>query len=587
MDAWAHTKGYKVRLKAGGSSSGAASASRTLRRLRQSASAPGFGWQATSFTDVSDRSQWIQQQVEMMLGEHAKRVTQDLHENLHVVRQRVGSSSDVIFRTFETSDHPPLRAGLVYVEGLSNVSALSQHILRALMHLSLRQEMRRVTPDGIFHQVKNHLISLAQVKTTTAFEDAVEPLMAGDGVLFVDGCDRAFLLGARQFEHRSIESPSTESTIRGPREAFIEPIRSNTSLLRRRLNTPALRIENLQIGRRSKTEVAICYLADLASPDLVLEVKRRLKAIDIDAVQESGYLEQFIEDNHYSPFPQTLISERPDVVAGSLLEGRVAVITDGTPFVMVVPGVFSMFYQSSEDYYERYSLSNLVRGIRLLSLVMSLVFSSLYVSLVSFNPEMIPTKFAVAVAGGRSGVPVPAVVEVLALELVMEVLREASLHLPKQIGSAISIVGILVIGQAAVSSGFVSPITVVIVAATAIGSFATPAFNAASALRLLRFPLILLAGMFGLYGVLVGLIVIVNHMLSLESFGVPYLQPIAPLNPRALRDTFIRAPLWLLNKRPQSTQPQDRIRMANRQPGVLDAKRPVLDPSRGQGGEAP
>jgi spore germination protein KA len=238
-----------------------------------------------------------------------------------------------------------------------------------------------------------------------------------------------------------------------------------------------------------------------------------------------GYLEQFIEDNPFSPFPQTQSTERPDKTVANLVEGRVAILVDGSPFSLMVPVVFNQFYQTTEDYSSRFLMGSFVRIARVLALVFfSLVFPSLYVSLISFNPELLPTEFAVAVAGRRAGVPYPAVIEVLIIEVAMEILREATVRLPKQVGGALSIVGVLVIGQAAVEAGLSSPITVVVIALTTIGSFATPTYTAAFALRMLRFPIMILSGIFGLYGVMVGVIFIFNHMLSLKSFGVPYME---------------------------------------------------------------
>lgn len=317
----------------------------------------------------------------------------------------------------------------------------------------------------------------------------------------------------------------------------------------------------MEIGRRSKSKVAVCYLDGVTNLDLLKEVNKRLSNIDIDAVLDSGYLEQYIEDNHLSPFPQVQYTERPDKVVANLLEGRVAIIVDGSPLALVVPTVFNQFYQTVEDYTERFLLMSAIRMARLVALVFSLIFPSLYVAIISFNPELIPTEFAVAVAGGRAGVPFPAIIEVLVIEISMEVLREATIRLPQQVGGALSIVGVLVVGQAAVAAGFASPITVVIIALTTIGSFATPAYNAALALRLLRFPLIIMAGIFGLYGVMIGLILILNHLLSLKSFGVPYMSPLVPGNFQGMKDVLIRGPLWWMSDRPSFLQTIEKNRL--------------------------
>lgn len=338
-------------------------------------------------------------------------------------------------------------------------------------------------------------------------------------------------------------------------------------------------MHTMEIGKRTRSKVAICFVEGITNPELVQEVKKRLSKIDTSSVLDSGVLEQYIEDNHLSPFPQVQYTERPDKVVSNLLEGRVAILVDGSPLALVVPTVFSQLYQTVEDYNERFLLMSSIRMARLVALVFSLIFPSLYVAVISFNPELIPTEFAVAVAGGRAGVPFPAIVEVLIIEISMEVLREATIRLPQQVGGALSIVGVLVIGQAAVSAGFSSPITVVIIALTTIGSFATPAYNAALALRLLRFPLIVMGGLFGLYGIMIGLILIANHLLSLKSFGVPYLSPLVPGNFNGMKDLLFRSPLWWFKKRPAMLQTIDDTRTA---PGVIDelkrTSENVLDP---------
>src|SRR5690606_30548523 len=263
----------------------------------------------------------------------------------------------------------------------------------------------------------------------------------------------------------------------------------------------------------------------------------------------------------------------------ALIEGRVAILADGSPFALVAPVLFSVFYQVVSDYIEKSIVSSFLRLSRLVAIFFSLIFPSLYVSIISFNPELIPTEFAVAVAGGRAGVPFPTVIEILVMEVAMEVLREATIRLPQQVGGALSIVGVLVIGQAAVSAGFASPITVVVIALTTIGSFATPAYNAALALRILRFPLVVMAGMFGLYGVMVGMILIVNHLLSLKSFGVPYISPIVPGNFEGMKDTVIRGPLWWMKKRPTQLHTPNKDRLGDEtMEKMMQPRSNTLDP---------
>ncbi|MEH7380922.1 spore germination protein [Bacillus sp. JJ1533] len=386
-------------------------------------------------------------------------------------------------------------------------------------------------------------------------------LLRGKCVVLIDGSEHALLLDAFKPEKRGLAQPETERVVRGPRDGFIEQIMTNVSLLRYRLPVPEFRVEHMEVGRRTKTRVGICYMEGIVNQELLNEVKKRLDRIDIDRILDAGYIEQFIEDNPRSPFPQVQNTERPDKAVGNLLEGRIVLLVDGSPFVLVVPAIFNQFYQTSEDYNERFLITSAVRLIRFMSLIFSLTFSSFYVTVLSYHPEMIPAKFVVAASSGRAGVPFPAFIEVLLMEVAMEILREATVRMPQQVGGALSIVGVLVIGQAAVLAGFVSPITVVIIALSTIGSFATPSYNAATAFRMLRFPLIILAGTFGLLGLAFGVIFILNHMLSLRSFGLPYMAPVAPGNFTGMKDSFIRAPLRWLKNRPAEIKPQDVKRM--------------------------
>lgn len=358
------------------------------------------------------------------------------------------------------------------------------------------------------------------------------------------------LLRFRGWEHRAIAEPSTETVIRGPKEAYIENLQVNLALLRRKIKSSELKFEKLIVGRYTKTDVVVAYINGLADPKIVNELKNRIQKIDIDGVLETNYLEELIEDNPYSIFPTIKHTERPDTTAGLLLEGRIAVFVDGTPFVLTLPSLFVSNMQSSEDYYERYYISSFIRLIRFLALNISLLLPSLYIAISTFHPEMLPSLLLLSLANQREGVPFPAVVEVLIMEIIFEILREAGVRLPRPVGQTVSIVGALVIGEAAVSAGIVSPAMVIVVALTGIANFVIPAYNTASAIRLLRFFMIILGGTFGLFGIMVGLMAIQGHLATLRTFGIPYLSPIAPINLEGQKDVWVRSPWWAMRKRP-------------------------------------
>lgn len=504
-------------------------------------------------------------------------LTGSLEETITFIHNLLGKNDDFITRRFQVFSE--FRAAVFYFSPLINQAMVNMEIMKPLMQKPSYLEAQTVGMSNLKDIISNQVLIYSQSLFEGRLDLMVEAVLEGKTAVVIEGIKGAFLIGYRTVDKRAVEQPQTEQVIKGPREGFIEQLHSNLGLLRYRLPTPDFRVTMTKIGSKTKSHVAVCYLEGVVNPLLVKEVNKRLAAIDIDGILDAGYLEQFIEDNHFSPFPQVMNTERPDKTVANILEGRVAILVDGSPFALIVPVAFSSFYQSVEDYTTRYLQGSFVRLVRVVALVFSMVFSALYVAIISFNPELIPTKFAVAVAGERAGVPFPAVVEILTMEVSMEVLREATIRLPQQIGGALSIVGVLVVGQAAVAAGFASPITVVVIALTTIGSFATPAYNAAFALRMLRFPLIFLSGIFGLYGLVVGLILITNHLLSLRSFGVPYMTPVVPVDFKGMKDLVIRTPFWWMKKRPAYLFPLNSDRLGeNMVDTVMQVPSNVLDP---------
>ncbi|WP_010096682.1 spore germination protein [Ornithinibacillus scapharcae] len=489
-----------------------------------------------------------------------KQLTHDLVHNIDTLTNVFQKDTDFSSRTFHIVGETP--AAAFYISSLVDKEKINRDIIHPLQETNSRAD--RTTLLG----KKNLLLSLlydvlyySDGEIVSGYDEILDAILHGKTVVLVDGYHDALILDTFTLEKRGITEPESERVVRGPREGFIEVLQTNISLLRYRLPVPEFRAESIEIGEKTKTKVAVCYLDNIADDDLVLEVKKRINDINVDRILDAGYIEQFIQDNPRSPFPQVQNTERPDRAVGNILEGRVVILVDGSPFALIVPAVFNQFYQTSEDYLSRFIMSSIIRFIRFVALLFSLTFSSLYITVLSFHPEMIPAQFMVAASSGRAGVPFPVVVEVLLMEIAMEILREATIRMPQQVGGALSIVGVLVIGQAAVSAGFVSPITVVIIALSTIGSFATPSYNAAIAFRMLKFPLIILSGIIGLLGLAIGLMFIVNHMLSLRSFGVPYFTPLSPWNKEGVKDSFIRAPLRWFKERPSELHPKDRIRV--------------------------
>ncbi|PKM79963.1 MAG: spore germination protein [Firmicutes bacterium HGW-Firmicutes-14] len=468
-----------------------------------------------------------------------------LEENLQIMRRILFNCMDVVYREFYIDRY--IRAVLVYAEGLADKALINSDILKSLM---LQSQDKKLT-GSLVDAVKTIILPFAEVKNVTEIEKIINSVLSGDSILLIENCDQALIIGTRGWEHRAITEPSTETVIRGPREAYVESLQVNLALLRRKIKSSELKFEKLIVGRYTKTDVVIAYINGLADPEIVKEVKRRIQKIDIDGILESNYLEELIDDNPYSIFPTIKHTERPDTTAGLLLEGRVAVFVDGTPFVLSMPNLFTSYMQSPEDYYERYYISSFIRLLRFMALNISLLLPAAYIAVTTFHPEMLPTVLLLSLAGQREGVPFPALIEVLLMEIIFEILREAGVRLPKAVGQTVSIVGALVIGEAAVSAGIVSPAMVIIVALTGIANFVMPAYNAAGAVRLLRFLMIILASVLGLFGVMFGLMLVQGHLASLRTFGVPYLSPIAPISIEDQKDVWIRGPWWTMQIRPR------------------------------------
>jgi spore germination protein len=463
-----------------------------------------------------------------------------IEENNKIMEELFKDSSDIVLRKFDIENGP--KAMLCYVDGLVTTSAVDA-ALQALMIF----EGDAFTIDRITEQT----LPVTQASKIQFYKELLTNLLSGDSVLFVDGQDTAVCLGLRGGIRRSVAEPETETVVRGPREGFNEHLRTNTSLVRSKIKSPRLKMKSFVIGSETNTNVILAYMAGIVNPKLVEEAERRLSKIKIDGVLESGYIEEFIQDQGYSPFPQVQTTERPDTVAAALLEGRIAIMVDGTPFALIAPFGFWQWLQASEDYYERFMVSTLLRWLRMASLFVALLSPALYIAVSTFHPEMIPTNLLLSIAASREAIPFPAVVEALIMELAFEALREAGIRLPRTVGQAVSILGALVVGQAAVQAGIVSAAMVIVVSMTGIASFTLPRYNAAIAIRMLRFPLMLLASIFGLLGIMIGVMVIVGHLAKLTTFGVPYLAPVTPVDFADLKDVMVRAPWWKMRKRPK------------------------------------
>ncbi|MGO0060683.1 spore germination protein [Brevibacillus fluminis] len=490
-------------------------------------------------------------------------LTNDLAANVEQVMQVIGHNPDVIYREMLLGESN-IRAALIYSKYLVNKDILATAVIRPLLEHSFQTQ----TPSmDVVDEVRLRVLQLGEIMHSTTIDDCISGILAGSAALLIDGADRVLMMGICAPEARNVTEPITESAVRGSREGFVENLETNLTLLRKQIKNPFFTIVPYIIGRQSRRNLALLYLSNIANPRLIEEVKQRLGRIDIDDAQESGIIEQLIEDDHWSPFPQIQNTERPDKVNSALMEGRVAILLDGTPFALLAPVTLNMLLQTIEDYSERWYSGLLLRLLRYMVLVFALFLPSLYIALVSYHQGLIPTKLAISMAESREGVPFPTLIEALIMETTIEILREAGIRLPKPIGQAVGIVGGLVIGQSAVQAGIVSPIMVIVVALTAISSFAIPQYSEAIALRILRFGMMLASAFLGLYGIVLAFLLIAGHIAGLKSFGVNYAGTFAHYQFSDLKDTFFKAPQYVMKLRPKILGTLDRRRSSNGRKG--------------------
>ena len=479
-------------------------------------------------------------------GDHIPSRIDDMKADLERIFM-LPDNKDIVVRPFTVGTEHPWRALLVFVDGMADKTIINNHILQPLMLLS--QALEEEPVNGRMEVVMETLLPGNQVNRTATWQEVVPGILAGSTGLFVDGCDEALVVESKGWEHRNVGLSQTETVVRGPHDAFTESFRANTGLVRALFRSEHLVTEILEVGKLAKTDVAVMYVRGLTNKRLVGEIKRRIQAVDVDYLADSGLLEQFLEDDPHFLVPQILSTERPDRVAHMLSEGHVAVFVGNSPYVLTMPVVFWTLMHTPEDAYLKFPFGWFLRVIRWSALLVALLLPALYVAVTNYHPEMLPTDLMLSIAGSRELVPFPVIVEILLMEFSIELIREAGIRVPSVIGPTIGIVGALIIGQAAVQAGIVSPMLVIVIATTALASFVIPTYNLNFGIRLARFAFLTASALFGFYGIaLLACMILVNLSVQ-RSFGVPLLAPIAPAL-RASPDVLARGPGFVMNERP-------------------------------------
>lgn len=478
--------------------------------------------------------------------------------SLEIIKKRYNAdiNGDFKIREFKIRIQEELYSAFIcFFDGMIDRLLVNTTILHPLMTLSVfPMDARQQSVKDI---VYNNLIPHNQIQICKTYQEVVDEVNFGGIGIFVDGINVAFSGDVKGWEHRNVEKPTSELNIRGPKESFNEINRMNTALIRKTLKDENVIVEDVLVGTRSKTPCSIVYIKNIANDSLVDEVRKRLKSIKIAYLKDAGELEQLLEDNTYLPAPQMLLTERPDRVTAYLGEGRIAIIVHGSPFVIVAPITIFNLIHSPEDNYLRYPYATFLRLIRAIGILFTLFLPSLYLAVTNYHQELLPTDLLLAIASSREKVPFPTVVSILIMEIAFELIREAGIRIPGPIGPTLGIVGALILGQAAVAANLVSPILIIIVAVTGIGSFAIPDFSLGYSFRTLRFVYLLIASATGLLGIALGIFINLLLLVDAKSFGVPFMAPFAPIASGKRTNTIFKAPLWKEEDRPDFVNPKD------------------------------
>ena len=495
--------------------------------------------------------------------EESRKVSANLRENEKYLRSRLENCSDILIRPMRLGDKHKVDCLMVYIEvAVSNMMLDDSALGKMINHFW------EISPEDIQEFVRHNSLGIADVKKLENLDESIDAMLAGNAVFFIDGYDKAMKISSKGYPSTGVMEAESEKVLRGSREGFSDSVKSNSALVRKRLRDTRLKVEEYKIGVRSHTLTQVLYMDDLVHEGLLEEVKERLEEFQIDGILDSGMLEQLTEDVWYSPFPQYQTTERPDRAVQEILKGKVVILCDNSPEALILPGNFSSFMESSEDWYHRFEMAFFLRILRYLAVIMATVLPGLYLAVIRFHTQILPSALILSFAEAREGVPFSSVVELIFLELAFELIREAGVRVPGSLGNAIGIVGGLVIGQAAVEANLVSPIVVMIVALTALGSMTVPNEEFAAAFRLVKYGFLILGGYLGIYGIVLGVYLVIGHLAGLISFGIPYLVPFIKKEQKGSRgEGVLRVPLRKRVLRPLYAREEQKIRLKRKESG--------------------
>lgn len=493
------------------------------------------------------------------MGEAKTKISKDLQKNIKKYKQIYENCDDIKMREMKIGEDRGRGCFIAYIEvAVSNMLLENTALGRMLAALGQMPE------EKINQVLDQNALGITDVTPYSYVEDAAEAMLTGEAILFVEGYEKALKISDKGYPSMGVQEPDSEKVIRGSKEGFTDSVKVNTALIRKRIRSTRVKVQQIQEGLRSHTAVDLVYMEDLAYPSVVEEVKRRISAYEIDGVLDSGIIEQLAEKKWYSPFPQFQTTQRPDRAAMAVLEGRVVLLSDNSPVALILPTDVNSFLKTSDDYYNRFEVATFARILRFMAAFFAMTLPGLYLAVTNFHTQILPTPLLLSFWEARIGVPFPAALEVILMELSFELLREAGVRLPGAMGNTIGIVGGLIIGQAAVDANIVSPIVVIVVAFTALCSFSIPNEEFAFSFRILKFYLIAMSAWLGFFGFLFALLTVLIHLTRLKSFGIPYLMPFVGADLTDYedeRDSIWRAPLRRMKNRPIYARRGERLRL--------------------------
>lgn len=472
------------------------------------------------------------------------------------IKDVLGDSDDVVFSYFHIGVGGKVNMTLFYIDGMVDTKLINDFILKPLLTLKQFTDLRK--SKDIVKQIEEGRLYFASHKVVNMMDDCISEVIMGNVAIIFDDINTAITFDVKGYDKRSITEPSGENVLKGAKDTFIEVLRTNTAQIRRKISTPNLRIKQLVVGKQTITDIAIIYIEGLTNKDLVDKVINRISSLDIDEVVSIDYIEEYIVDNKTTAFPLIASTERTDKFCANIISGRIGVVIDGLSVGLIIPGVLNQFLQAPEDYSQNFIVSSVIRIMRFGLMFLTLNLPGLYISLVTFHQEMIPTDLALAIAASKEGVPFPVCVEVILMLMAFEILIESGIRLPRTIGNAVSILGALVVGEAAVTAKLVSPGVVIVVALAGIATFTMPNQDLSNALRLWRFLLAIFSSIAGLVGLSIGNLLLLFHLCTIETFGIPYLIPFVSHEGKEYADTIFRLPLYLNKYRPDELKVQNK-----------------------------